>query len=464
MLRVIPLVAVSAIVAILLGCGRGADPPADRVRVAAAPSGGPGSRTFGAIPVQAVVVRVGPLTAENSTAGTVVPVLQSQVAAQVAGVVARIVRNSGEWVKAGEAVVQLDDTQFRLSVRNAEAALQNAQINLAMGQDTVSQSNPKLQLQVQAAQSALAAAQKNYDAQQALFKIGGTSASALDSATSQLQQAQANLQAAQSSLDQNQKSDSQSLAQLKLAVGQAANQFEAAQLNLHNAAVRAPFDGQVAAVNVNPGEFVSQNTSVFLLVSAARQVSFAVPPPDAVSLPAGSTVQFTSEGRQFALRISQAPSAPISGVVPMVAAVPRSFSLPLGAVGTVSYRLSLARGALIPIAALAMSENHSVVYSIVEGKAAIQVVTVLGETDVTVAVAGVQEGARVIVNPPPGLLPGAAVQEAGAAPAPGAPQAPPAPAAGPGDKAGQPAAPTSGASTPPPQKAAAGPGIPGGQP
>ncbi len=426
----ISLASAAAALLVLYGCGRGADPPSKQARVAAAPSGGPaagtpGGRTFGAIPVQAVAVRIGPLSADNSTAGTVVPVLQSQVAAQVAGVAARVVRSSGEWVKAGEAVVQLDDSQFALAVRNAEAALQNARINLAMGQDTVSQSNPRLQLLVQAARSALAAAQKNDDAQKALFQLGGTSASALDSADSQLQLAQANLQAAQTSLDQNRKSDSQSLAQLQLAVDEASNQLQAAQLNLRNAAARAPFDGQVAAVNVSPGEFVSQNTPVFLLVSAARQVSFAVPPPDAVSLPVGSSLRFTYTGREIPLRVAQAPSAPISGLVPMVAAVPGSSAsaLPFGAVGTVSYSLSLARGALIPIAALSMSENRNAVYSIVDGKATIQAVTVLGETDVTVAVAGIREGTQVILNPPPGLLPGAAVQAAGAAPAGGGQQA-----------------------------------------
>ncbi len=395
------------------GGAAGARQDGARLGVARATPQGGGGRRIGAIPVQTVTVQVGSLAAENTTAGSVVPVMQSQVAAQVAGVVARVVRSTGDWVKTGETVVQLDDTQLALAVRNAQAALQNAQINIAVGQDTASQSNPKLQLQVQAAQSTLAAAQKNYDAQKALYDLGGAAASAVDNAQSQLQQAQANLQAAQTALEQNQKSGSQSLAQLRLAVDQAANQLQSARINLANAAVKAPFAGQIAAINVNPGMFVSQNTSVFLLVSAERQVNFSVPPPDAINFPAGSTVRFTYGGRDSPIRITQAPSAPIDGVVPMVAAIEPPFAPPFGAVGTVSYTLTLARGALIPIAALETNEDQNFVYTLVDGKAAMQPVTILGETGVTAAVSGLQAGTQVIVNAPPGLLAGATVQAVG---------------------------------------------------
>ncbi len=372
-----------------------------------------GGRRFAAIPVQAVTVQTGPLTADNSTAGSVVPAMQSQVAAQVAGVVSRVVRLSGEWVRKGDTVVQLDDAQLALTVRNAQAALEDAKINYAVGQDATSQSNPKLELQVQAAQSTLAAAQKNYDAQRALYELGGTSASQLDNAKSQLQQAQANLQAARAELEQNRKAGSQSLAQLRLAVDQAANQLQIARLNLQNAAVKAPFDGQIAAVNVSPGMYVSQNTPVFLLVSADRQVNFSVPPTDAIHLPAGTTVHFAYAGQSLPIRVSQAPSAPINGVVPMVAAVPRSFAPPYGAVGTVSYGLTLAQGALVPITAVETAENRNFVYTVVDGKAMTQPITILAETGVTAAVAGLREGTQVIVNAPPGLLPGSAVRVVG---------------------------------------------------
>jgi multidrug efflux pump subunit AcrA (membrane-fusion protein) len=357
-----------------------------------------------------MTVQIGPLATESDTAGSVSPVTQSAVASQVAGVVLRVVHLAGDWVKEGETVVQLDDSQLALAVQNASAALENAKINFAIGKDNASQSNPKLALQVQAAQSTLSSAQKNYDAQKALFDLGGTSASQLDNAKSQLQMARANLEAAKTALDQNQKSDTQTLAQMKLAIDQATNQLAMAKLNLQNAAIRAPFDGQIAAVNVNPGMYVSLNTSVFILVSAERQITFNVPPSDAPNLPVGTQVRFTYHGHPYTVRIRQAPSAPIGGVVPMVAAVPAAITLPYGGVGTVTYSLTLASGAIVPIAALETNEDRNYVFTVVEGKAAMQPITILGEAGIMAAVAGVAGGAQVIVNAPPGLIAGSTVQ------------------------------------------------------
>jgi multidrug efflux pump subunit AcrA (membrane-fusion protein) len=352
-------------------------------------------------------------------------VTQSAVASQVAGVVSRLAHLAGDWVKEGETVVQLDDSQLKLSLQIAQSALQNAKINYTVGLDNANQSNPKLTLQVQSAQSAVASAQKNYDSQKALLDIGGISGSQLDTANSVLQQAQANVEAARTALDQNQKSDTQILAQLKIAIDMAQNQVAVAQLNLRNAAIKAPFAGQIAAINVNPGMYVGLNTPVFILVSAGRQINFNVPPSDAPTLQVGSTVTFSHLGKNYPVRVSQAPSAPINGVVPIVANVPRSLPLPFGTVGTVTYSLNLATGALIPIASLQINEDQNYVYVITDGKAATKNVTILGESGSTAAVAGIEEGTQVIVSPPPGLLAGATVQAVGSPAAPASPAATP---------------------------------------
>ena len=109
-----------------------------------------------AISVMAQEAPEGPLMVVSDTSGTVNPVTQSKVAAQIAGTVARIQHMAGDWVKAGETVIQLDDTQLKLSVATASSALDNAKIVLSTNEDTTSQASPKLELQVQSAEAALA--------------------------------------------------------------------------------------------------------------------------------------------------------------------------------------------------------------------------------------------------------------------------------------------------------------------
>ena len=425
--------------AVLAGCGGGnatsgggaaADPPkpgAGQPPAGAAAAGQqrqPG-RGFSAIPVLAVAVHVGPLTASNDTSATVAPYMQSTVAAQVAGVVLRVVHLAGDWVREGEPVVVLDTSQLKLAVANAQAALESARINYQVGQDNASSDNPKLTLQLQSAQSALDSAQKNADAQTALFKVGGAPASAVDNAKSQLQQAQANLQAAQTALEQNKKSDVWTLQQLRLAIDQAQVQLQTAQLNLEYASIKAPYAGQISAVNVNPGMYVTQNTPVFIIVSSRKEIIFNVPPADAPNLPVGTTVQFTYQGHATPVKVSQAPSAPINGVIPMVTDVPRSFTLPYGAVGTVSYSLTIAQGAIVPIGALQTNEDQNYVFAVVNGKAVTRNIKILGQSETSAVVAGVEDGAQVIMNAPPGLLEGSSVQVTGSLTAPGTPSASP---------------------------------------
>ncbi|HVP10713.1 MAG TPA: HlyD family efflux transporter periplasmic adaptor subunit [Phycisphaerae bacterium] len=403
---------------VLSGCApsapapAGAKPAAGTQQVGQSVSGQVvgGARRFGAIPVLAVTVHIGPLTAGNDTAATVAPVTQSTVASQVAGVVAQVVHLAGDWVKEGEPVVVLDTSQLKLAVANAQAALENAKINYQIAQDNASKDNPKLILQVQSAQSAVDSAQKNYDSQKALLKIGGAPASTVDTALSQLQQAQANLQAAQTALDQNRKSDVWTLQQSRLAIDQAQLQLQTAQLNLHYASIAAPFTGQIAAVNVNPGMYVSTSTAVYIIVSADKEINFNVPPADAPNLPVGATVQFTYQGHGYPIRVSQAPSAPINGVVPMVASVPRGFAPPYGAVGTVTYSLTLAHGAIVPIAALQTNEDQNYVFTIEGGKAVMKIVKIVGQSGTVAAVTGIADASQIIMSPPPGLLAGSAVQ------------------------------------------------------
>jgi HlyD family secretion protein len=395
----------------VVGCAPGqkaADPPKGAMPAA----GGPG---LADITVQVVPVAVGALVVDHQTSGTVTPVMQSAVVGQISGVVARVAKKAGDWVEKDDTVIQLDDSQLRLSVKTAQASLESARINLSTGQDTTRQANPRLDLQLRYAESVLTAAQTNFDSRTALFKLGGATSTDVDHAKSDLDSARANLEAARTALDQNQKADVQNIAQLKLAVDQADIAVQQAQLNLQHAAIKAPYAGRLVAVNVNPGELVSQAAPAFILASREREIDFDVPPADAASLPVGSPVGFTLNGQRYPLTVSQSADVPLSGVVPMASAVPGSLPLAFGAIGTLSYSLSLARGSLIPTGALQTNEDKNFVYVVENGKALVRQVSVLAESGNSTAVSGVGTGTVVVVNPPPGLLDGSAVKTLAAA-------------------------------------------------
>jgi hypothetical protein len=119
----------------------------------------------------------------------------------------------------------------------------------------------------------------------------------------------------------------------------------------------------------------------------------------------------------------------------MVAAVSGSFQLPFGSVGSVAYKVPIATGILVPLNALDTLENQNYVFKIVDNKVTTQNVTILGEAGITTAVAGLQAGDVIVVNPPPGLIQGSQVQAVMIQPAAGS--VPPAAAAAPGQSGQQ---------------------------
>ncbi|MEJ2291524.1 MAG: HlyD family efflux transporter periplasmic adaptor subunit, partial [Deinococcales bacterium] len=371
------------------------------------------------VTVQAVEVKSGPLIAERTATGTVVPVTKSNVAAQASGTVKRLLVAAGDDVKTGQPIVQLNTDALELAVANAHTQLSTAQINLQTQQTNTQQAATQLQSQLDSAQAALAAAQANYDSARKVYALGGTSKASVDSARSQLAQAQANVTSAQNALSQNQRAESESLQQLKLAITQAQNGVKQAELNLANATIRAPFDGQVASFAVAPGEYVGPSTSVATLVSGQRQVQLSVPPSDAGAFTPGTALTFSTGVAQYKVTVSQRPGAAVNQGVTVTASFdpsgdPGGASPAVGVVGTVGYRVTLATATLVPISAVQNDGTHTFLYVIQGGKAVQTELTILAQAGNQAAVSGVPAGVTVVDQPPPGLLNGAPVEVAGA--------------------------------------------------
>ena len=328
-------------------------------------------------PVRTLAVQYGTLKTTHAAAGTVAAVTESKVASQVAGVVKSVSHLAGTWVKKDEVVIQLDDSQLKLAVQAAQSGLETAQVN------------------EEKAKAELKLAQLTLTRDKTLIKKQYIPQSKIDSDSTTAQTAAQALRAAQASISQ-----------AKAQLGQA-------ELNLQHAAVRAPFDGQLAAVNVQPGEFVGQNAPVFVLVSPQRQIQFNVPPTDASELSPGTRVDFLLSGAAHPAMISQSPSAPINGVVPMVAKLESSDTLSYGLVGKVTYKLNLGKGEIIPVSAIQTKGNQDFVYVVSAGKATMRNVQVLSESGTDAAVSGIKTGAELILNPPPGLVEGSPVKSVG---------------------------------------------------
>jgi len=376
---------------------------------------GQGFRSAGrnvTIAVQTSTSKAGTLVAQRQTAGTVQPVTQSQVAAQATGIVTKILVNVGDTVKAGQPVIQLDDSQLRIAVQNAQLALQNARINLTTQTNATADATEKLRQQLQAAQTTLVNAQNSYRSAQRVYKLGGLSQNDLNSAKAALNTAQANVSAAQSALAQNQRAGSESLAGLRVAISQAQNQLQTAQLNLANATLKAPFAGQISAINVTVGEAVGSSSQPFTLVSPQRQVRFSVPPADAASISPGQTLNFDTGAQDFQVKVDQRPAAPVNQSVSLTARILGDRLPQAGTVGTLTYPVKLAQGTLVPIATLQNDGTRSYVFTVEDGKAKAQTVTVLAQAGSQAAVSGLGANLEIIVSPPPGLLDGSSVTKA----------------------------------------------------
>lgn len=368
------------------------------------------------ITVQTDTSQTGTLVAQRQAAGTVQPVTQSQVAAKTTGVVSKILANVGDTVKAGQPVLQLEDSQLRIAVQNAQLALQNARINLTTQTNATADATLKLQQQLQAAQTALANAQISYQSAQRVYKLGGLSVNDLNSAKAALDTAQANVSAAQSALAANQRAGNESLAQLRVAIAQAQNQLQQAQINLESATIRAPFAGQISAINVAVGEAVGSSSQPFTLVSLERQVRFSVPPADAASISPGQTLTFNTGAQSFQVKVDQRPAAPVNQTVSLTARILGNTLPQAGTVGTLTYPVRLAQGTLVPIAALQNDGTRSYVFVVEGGKAKATTVTVLAQAGSQAAVSGLGPNLEIIVSPPPGLLDGSSVAKAGSQP------------------------------------------------
>jgi HlyD family secretion protein len=377
------------------GAGQNATKPAD------APTQTPTS-------VRAITVNAGALTTNRTVSGTLEAGVDSSIAAQTSGQVTAVLHREGERVQSGETILKLDDTSLRQQLTDAQLQLRTAQINLSTSQRKTPETTTQNQSSFQSAQISLDKARKTYEANQAVFKIGGLSQTDLETSKANLAQAQANFEQAQASLSQSQRAKSENLALLQVQVEQAQNKIAQTQRSLSLTNIKAPFAGEIADLSTEVGEFVNTGAKVLRLVdTSSLRARFKVPTQDANTLRTGSGVRIVALGRSLEGRVTRSTQVAGSNrLVEILARMVGGQNLAGFTAGTtvqVAYSLKLAQGVIVPTGALQTASGQTYVYIVKDGQAVQRNVNVLGESGSKVAVKGLEAGTRVIY-PVPGSL------------------------------------------------------------
>ncbi|MGQ0429904.1 MAG: efflux RND transporter periplasmic adaptor subunit [Gammaproteobacteria bacterium] len=353
-------------------------------------------------PARAIVIAAGGAGASVLDAtGYVTARRQATVSAKITGKVRDVRIEEGQVVREGEILATIDDAEAR-----AEVALRRAQVAAARAG-------------VAEVEASLANAEREYQRQQGLAARQLTSASALDTAGTQVETLSARL------------------ASQKESVRVALGAQHSAQVQLDNTIVRAPFAGVVTVKAAQPGEMISPisagggsiRTGIGTIVDmesleiqvdvSEAYINRVVPrqPVEAVlnaypdwRIPAEViAIVPTADRSKATVKVRIALGLRDPRIVPEMG-VRVSFLEDAAGDGRQA-GAAVARGALVPVAALRQEGGRDVVYVLRSGRAERREVTLgLTQGDARQVTAGVTPGEDVIVEAAAQLSDGAAVK------------------------------------------------------
>jgi multidrug efflux pump subunit AcrA (membrane-fusion protein) len=188
------------------------------------------------------------LTTTLDLSGVLVPTQTADISSQIAGKVTSLGFQTGDSVKAGDVLMQLDTSSLNAQLAQAEASLQSVQA--AVGEAGSQAAIDKISLD---------SAQESYNRVKALSDSGADSQSDLDNATNALDTAQT----------QYDNASGPALAQAEAAVNTARADINGLDVQLSETTTKSPLDGVLSSRNVNVGEVVSPGVAVMSIVDAS---------------------------------------------------------------------------------------------------------------------------------------------------------------------------------------------------
>jgi membrane fusion protein (multidrug efflux system) len=317
-----------------------------------------------------VIVRQGIIQSGPAISGSLRPLHEASVRAEVAGPLVQVFAETGQAVGAGQAIAKIDDTAIRDQVISAQSALRSASQTLEL-------------------------ARRNAERAQKLADAGAVAERDLESARFSVTSAQAQVSDAQSRLS-------------------------LARKQLNNTVVRSPMRGVVSERPANAGDVVQPGTALFTIVDpGAMRLVAAVPSEQLGTLRLGSPVNFTVSGypgRTFVGRIERiSPTAdPATRQVPIYVALPNTGNqLVSGLFAEGRVAAESRTGLVVPLNAVEVSGASTFVVRVKGGRVArVQVQPGLRDeqTESLQIMSGVASGDTLLIGSAQGITPGTPVR------------------------------------------------------
>ncbi|MBK9164981.1 MAG: efflux RND transporter periplasmic adaptor subunit [Acidobacteria bacterium] len=295
---------------------------------------GPAQETT-AIPITTGKSESRPVPAFIQATGSLVADEKSNIAPKVAGKVADIAVNVGQFVSQGAVIARIDDRDARLdlasaqaSVKQAEAAVRQAEARLGLGPN--GRFNASAIPEVRAANAnyeqlvaELRQAEANEKRYRELVETGDVAMVSYEQFRLARDTARARVNSAQEQLNaqiNNARQNNELIRSAEAAVESARAQVRIAEQAIADTVIRAPFSGFVSERPVAVGEFVSTATVVATLLRT-NPINIEIQVAEA-------DVPFVSMGRGVSLEVEAYSDRRFSGVVtainPAVDAASRS--------------------------------------------------------------------------------------------------------------------------------------------
>ncbi len=379
------------------------------------------------------LVEVKPFCADCiSATGRVQAPLSAKVGARVSGVLAEFAKDdkgnmldAGSVVKAGDVLFKLNETTFHNAVAVNEAAVKTAQANL----DNL-QAPPRTEKVEQLREAIgeldvrIADRQREEERYRRLVEVDKTQpVKRLEEVQTDLAVLRTLRRAAQSRLDEaNNGPTATEIAVARAHVEQAQASLKAAQDDLRDSAIKAPFGGLVTRRYKSPGDYIANvppTEVVELMANDQLEAELHLPEAYLRAVQVGKTVivirspLMAGEIKTTLARVIENVD-PASGTFTVKVIIPDGKTgLAPGAFVTAEVRIdSPTAQVLVPLRAIVAEGGQNYVFVAQNGKMSRRAVE-MGErlTELAVIKGGLESGSKIVMGPPEKLKDGADVPE-----------------------------------------------------